>query len=76
MPQTLCPLAAPCGLAKAIGTDAALRVWQSCYCEGFHARCQRYQLHKSGREVPGRLLPNGRLLEGTEVAAPRLRPLT
>jgi hypothetical protein len=39
----------------------ALRVWQSFYCEGAFARCERYKLATAGREVPDRLLPNGRL---------------
>jgi hypothetical protein len=42
---------------------AALRVWESFYCEGSFERCERYRLHQSGREIPGRLLPNGRLLD-------------
>lgn len=45
--------------------EAALRVWQSFYCEGCFTRCERYRLHESGRDVPWRLLPNGRLLEGS-----------
>ena len=70
MPRTLCPFAASCGIANTISMEAALRVWQSFYCEGFHARCERYRLHESGREVPVRLLPNGRLLDGPVDAAP------
>jgi hypothetical protein len=42
---------------------AALRVWQSFYCEGCYARCERFKLAASGSQVPERLLPNGRLLE-------------
>jgi hypothetical protein len=53
--------------------EAALRVWQSFYCEGVHARCERYRLHESGREVPRRLLPNGRLLDGPEEVEPAPR---
>jgi len=54
--------------------EAALRVWQSFYCEGSHVRCERFGLHQSGREVPARLLPNGRLLEEPADAAPRDEP--
>jgi hypothetical protein len=50
--------------------EAALRVWQSFYCDGVHARCERFRLHESGREVPSRLLPNGRLLDGPDEATP------
>jgi hypothetical protein len=42
---------------------AALRVWQSFYCEGCFSRCERFKLATSGRPVPERLLPNGRLLD-------------
>lgn len=69
MPRPPCPFAASCGLAKIISMEAALRVWQSFYCEGVHTRCERFKLHESGRDVPSRLLPNGRLLEGPEEAA-------
>lgn len=70
MPRTLCPFAASCGIANTISMEAALRVWQSFYCEGVHARCERFRLHESGREVPSRLLPNGRLLDGPEEPTP------
>jgi hypothetical protein len=39
----------------------ALRVWQSFYCEGAFARCERYKLAVAGRAIPDKLLPNGRL---------------
>jgi hypothetical protein len=39
----------------------ALRVWQSFYCEGAFARCERYKLATAGRSIPDKLLPNGRL---------------
>jgi hypothetical protein len=61
-----CPFAADCGLAGSIAMEAALRVWESFYCEGFYGRCERYRLHGSGREVPDFLLPNGRLVDGSE----------
>ncbi len=66
MPRTLCPFAAPCGLPRSIGMEAALRVWESFYCEGAYDRCERYRLHEAGQGVPRRLLPNGRLLDGPE----------
>jgi hypothetical protein len=71
MPKILCPFAAECQLARSIGMVAALRVWESFYCEGSFARCERFRLHESGRDVPRRLLPNGRLLDdpGAERAA-------
>ncbi len=63
MATTACPDAAKCGLQKSIGMRAALNVWQSFYCEGCYGRCERYKLSQSGRPVPARLLPNGRLLD-------------
>jgi hypothetical protein len=63
MPTTACPQQAECGLHKSIGMTAALRVWQSFYCEGCFTRCERHKLAASGRPVPERLLPNGRLLD-------------
>jgi hypothetical protein len=58
-----CPHFASCALARSISMKEALRVWQSFYCDGVFARCERYKLATGGREVPDRLLPNGRLQE-------------
>jgi hypothetical protein len=69
-----CPQQTECALQRSIGMTAALRVWQSFYCEGCFSRCERFKLASSGRPVPERLLPNGRLLEASgEVAGPRSR---
>ena len=69
MPTMACPDADGCGLHKSIGMRAALKVWQSFYCEGCFSRCERFKLSQSGSEVPERLLPNGRLLDNpTEFA--------
>jgi hypothetical protein len=70
MSKLLCPFAAQCGLARSIGMEAALHVWESFYCDGSFGRCERYRLHGSGQEVPVRLLPNGRLLDAPEAPAP------
>lgn len=64
MAPKACPYQAGCGLHRSIGMTAALRVWQSFYCEGCFTRCERYKLAEGGRPVPERLLPNGRLLDG------------
>jgi len=58
-----CPFLTRCALHANISMKEALRVWQSFYCEGTHARCERYKLASAGAEVPVRLLPNGRLLD-------------
>jgi hypothetical protein len=53
----------------------ALRVWQSFYCDGMYARCERFKLAEMGRAVPLRLLPNGRLQpEPTVTPVPSLTP--
>ena len=56
-----CPRYTTCQLANGISMREALRVWQSFYCDGMFGRCERYKLAEAGREVPLRLLPNGRL---------------
>jgi hypothetical protein len=61
-----CPNVERCALRQSIGMQAALRVWQSFYCDGAFARCERFKLASSGLEVPARLLPNGRLLDGPD----------
>jgi hypothetical protein len=69
-----CPHYTTCQLANGISMREALGVWQSFYCEGMYARCERFKLVEAGREVPLRLLPNGRLQgELTANAAPALR---
>ncbi|HSN91703.1 MAG TPA: hypothetical protein VLS93_10780 [Anaeromyxobacteraceae bacterium] len=61
-----CPIVGSCALHRSISMKEALRVWQSFYCEGSFARCERYKLATSGGHVPPRLLPNGRLLDAPE----------
>ncbi len=64
----ICPHLQRCSLRQAIGMKAALAVWHSFSCEGGFVRCERYKLASAGSDVPARLLPNGRLLEGNEAA--------
>ena len=61
-----CPMLERCMLCQSIGMKAALGVWQSFYCESFYRRCERFKLATNGLDVPARLLPNGRMLEGQE----------
>jgi len=56
-----CPQKTACALTRNISMKEALQVWQSFYCEGSYARCERYKLALAGEDVPVRLLPNGRL---------------
>ncbi len=55
-----------CSLRHSIAMKAALGVWRSFYCEGAFERCERYKLATAGVDVPARLLPNGKLLDGHE----------
>lgn len=63
-----CPYTGSCSLRQSIGMKAALGVWQSFYCESGFERCERYKLASAGVDVPARLLPNGRLLDGKDAA--------
>ncbi len=63
-----CPQTTMCALARNISMREALRVWQSFYCEGAFARCERYKLATAGRPIPDKLLPNGRLQDPSEEA--------
>ncbi len=72
MAPTPCPFAAVCGLDRTIAMEAALHVWESFYCDGNFARCERFLMRQAGREVPARLLPNGRLLDGLDESRPGL----
>jgi len=59
-----CPRRSSCQLANGISMREALGVWQSFYCDGTYARCERFKLAEAGSDVPVRLLPNGRLQGG------------
>jgi hypothetical protein len=63
-----CPQLSSCGLHRNVSVNAALRVWESCYCDGAFARCERFKLAVAGVPVPEKLLPNGRLLDAAEPA--------
>jgi len=63
-----CPNLERCSLRQSIGMKAALAVWHSFYCESGFERCERYKLAAAGVDVPARLLPNGRLLDGKDAA--------
>ncbi len=65
--MAICPHTATCALHQSISMREALRVWQSFYCEGAFARCERFKLATAGREIPEKLLPNGRLQDPFEV---------
>jgi hypothetical protein len=58
-----CPQLFVCGLHRNVSMKEALRVWESFYCHGGFARCERFKLAAAGVPVPEKLLPNGRLVE-------------
>ncbi len=64
-----CPHIAICALTRSTSTREALRVWQSFYCEGAFARCERYKLATAGRAIPDKLLPNGRVQDPEDATA-------
>ncbi len=66
-----CPRVETCPLFKAFTMKAALKVWQSYYCEGDFSRCERWKLVSAGKPVPMSLLPNGRTID---VPLDRLSP--
>jgi hypothetical protein len=68
-----CPRYQSCQLANGITMREALRVWQSFYCDGMYGRCERYKLFEAGRDVPSRLLPNGRLQDEPSTTPPQVR---
>ncbi len=61
--MSVCAHTKKCSLSDCISMGAALRVWQSFYCEGVFERCERFKLVERGHPVPDRLLPNGKILE-------------
>lgn len=54
-----CPNQERCPLFAHFTIDAALRVWQTFYCDADFARCERYKRSNAGGSVPSTLLPNG-----------------
>jgi hypothetical protein len=66
-----CPALYQCGLHRNVSMKEALRVWQSFYCEGAFARCERFKLSSAGVPVSEKLLPNGRLVDDHEAAVAR-----
>jgi len=57
-----CPDSSSCNLKTTLSMVAALRIWQSLYCEADWGRCERRRLRAAGGPVPKDLLPDGRTL--------------
>ncbi len=57
-----CPHLSSCELFPRFQKRAALKVWQTFYCEGSFEGCARYKLSLQGRPVAPNLLPNGKEL--------------
>jgi hypothetical protein len=66
-----CPNGPDCNLKSTLTMVAALRIWQSLYCEADWERCERRRLLDLGREVPTALLPDGRKLGSPTRSPPR-----
>jgi hypothetical protein len=52
-----------CALFPVISLSSALKIWQTFYCEGRYATCERYKLSLAGQPVAASLLPNGKMLD-------------
>ncbi len=59
-----CPRYSNCNLPTGLAMEAALRIWQSLYCEAAWERCVRRQRLDTGEAVPCNMLPDGRMLGG------------
>ncbi len=59
-----CPRYSRCNLPGCLSMEAALRIWQSLYCEAAWERCARRRRLEAGEDVPARMLPDGRCSEG------------
>jgi len=61
-PKKSCSHVSSCELFPKFAMKAALKVWQTYYCEAQFESCARYKLALEGRPVPQTLLPNGKEL--------------
>lgn len=61
-----CPKVTHCRLFSRFKVRASLGIWAVYYCEGKFETCSRLRLYEQGAEVPDNMLPNGRLLAGTQ----------
>ena len=57
-----CPNTTTCDLQATLSMVAALRIWQSLYCDADWERCARRKCMDAGATLPANLLPDGRLL--------------
>jgi hypothetical protein len=57
-----CPNATTCELQTTLSMVAALRIWQSLYCDADWERCERRRCLEAGSPMPPKLLPDGRVL--------------
>jgi hypothetical protein len=57
-----CPNSTTCSLQDTLSMVAALRIWQSLYCDADWQRCERRRCMEAGAPIPTNLLPDGRVL--------------
>ena len=62
MAKEQCPHMIGCALYPVFKLKAALKVWQTNYCEADFTSCARFQKSCCGDQIPNNLLPNGKLL--------------
>ena len=60
-----CPRSTVCSLESTLSMVAALRIWQSLYCDADWERCERRKCLEAGTAPPSNLLPDGRVLGTT-----------
>ena len=58
-----CPNIEGCSLYPLLTLESSLRIWQTMFCRGRFERCARFELARSGQEVPLNLMPNGQRLQ-------------
>lgn len=58
-----------CELFVQFALNPALDIWKRHYCEGDFESCARFQMSKSGRQIPLTLLPNGATITHRETGA-------
>lgn len=59
-----CPNMNKCALFPRFSVEAALKIWQSYYCNRNFSTCERYKKLTAGQTVPDNLLPDGRTMNG------------
>ncbi len=54
-----------CELFVQFALNPALDIWKENYCQGDFNACARFNISKTGRQIPLTLLPNGKIIQET-----------